>query len=102
VCPWNGAPIAPSDPSWTSRGALNVQSRIELWRGSVEGLAALVGVRALTRAGVRGLRRNVAVALGNSGDAHALAALDEDRPDPLVRDPVVAEHVEWAKARLRS
>jgi epoxyqueuosine reductase len=49
------------------------------------------------RAKRRGLLRNVAVALGNSGDgAHRpiLQRLAED-PDPLVR-----EHALWALGRL--
>jgi epoxyqueuosine reductase len=54
----------------------------------------------MTRAGVRGLRRNLAVALGNSGDSDALDALREDRTEISMSDPVVREHIDWAKVRL--
>lgn len=46
----------------------------------------------------RGLRRNVCVALGNSGDPAVIPALEQvlrDEPDALVR-----EHAAWALARL--
>ena len=51
----------------------------------------------MTRAKLTGLRRNLAVALGNSQQADAAAALDEETDDrPSLSDPVVREHVEWA------
>jgi epoxyqueuosine reductase QueG len=49
----------------------------------------------MTRAGVRRLRRNVAVCAGATGDADALAAL-RDVDEPTCDDPMVAEHVHWA------
>ena len=61
---------------------------------------------ALKRAGVKRLRRNLAVALGNSGDVKALDAFEqtmgrvETDKMPSVRDPVVAEHVDWAQRKL--
>jgi epoxyqueuosine reductase QueG len=55
----------------------------------------------MTRAGVKGLRRNIAVALGNSGDRRALVALDETGDDATKDDPLVIEHVQWAKRRLQ-
>jgi hypothetical protein len=40
------------------------------------------------------------VAIGNSGDAAGLAALDAGTPDrPSVADPMVQEHVAWARAK---
>ena len=53
----------------------------------------------MTRAGVNGLRRNLAVALGNSGDPRALDALREPG-DETTSDPIVLEHVEWARWKL--
>jgi epoxyqueuosine reductase QueG len=57
----------------------------------------------MARAGVRGLRRNLAVAIGNSGDAEARTALDEvDESDaPSLRDPMVREHVGWARTQVQ-
>jgi epoxyqueuosine reductase len=101
VCPWNAAPVHTTDPSWSSRDDLNVQSLIDLWRRTDEELAAFIGETAMTRVGVRGLRRNLAVALGNSADSDALCALDGPRSDPTTNDPLVAAHVQWAKAKLR-
>jgi len=103
VCPWNGAPVTTSDPSWSSRPDLNLPNLIDLWRGSDVELAAFIGETAMTRAGVRGLRRNLAVALGNSGDPLALEVLSESTPAGDTRtDPLVIEHVRWAMSKVAS
>ena len=103
VCPWNGSPVSTSDRSWSAREDLNLISLLDLWRRSDQDLADYIGTTPLTRAGVRGLRRNLAVALGNSGDPRALAALGEMHPaDSVASDPTVAEHIEWARAKLQS
>lgn len=99
VCPFNAAPVNTRDPAWSSREDLNLGSLIDLWRRTDDELAALIGETALTRAGVKGLRRNLAVALGNSGDPRALEALD-DPADGVTGEPLVAEHVQWAKRTL--
>ena len=90
-----------SDPSWSSREDLNVASLIDLWRKRDEELEQFIGTTPMTRAGVKGLRRNLAVALGNAGDPRALEALNEPR-DQSASDPLVVEHVEWAKRKLAS
>ncbi|MBN2508296.1 MAG: tRNA epoxyqueuosine(34) reductase QueG [Verrucomicrobia bacterium] len=51
----------------------------------------------LLRAQRRGLRRNVCVALGNTGDERALPALRRAASDP---DAMVAEHARWAIDRI--
>jgi epoxyqueuosine reductase QueG len=54
----------------------------------------------MTRAKVAGLRRNIAVAIGNSGDAEAIDALDEVSANrPSLDDVMVKEHIEWARAQ---
>ncbi len=53
---------------------------------------------AVKRAKRNGLRRNVAVALGNLGDARAVPALAEALRDP--DDPVVRGHAAWALGRI--
>jgi len=57
----------------------------------------------MSRAKLVGLRRNIAVAIGNSGDADAAATLDE-RSDkrPSADDDLVREHIAWAQDRLKS
>ncbi|GIT67142.1 MAG: hypothetical protein Ct9H300mP25_06140 [Acidobacteriota bacterium] len=56
----------------------------------------------MSRAGIVGLRRNVATALGNTGDAGAAEALNKSRNprEASFDDPTVAEHVSWAQERL--
>lgn len=53
---------------------------------------------AVKRAKRSGLRRNVAVALGNLGDARAVPALVKALRDP--DDPVVRGHAAWALGRV--
>jgi epoxyqueuosine reductase QueG len=77
------------------------------------GLARVIEGTALRRAGVRGLRRNLAVAIGNAGAALAglVAPQEEAAPEkvpgtssggrPSLDDPMVAEHVDWARSQSR-
>jgi len=53
----------------------------------------------MTRAKLTGLRRNLAVAIGNAGDPDARAALDEEagKDRPSAADPMVREHIDWAR-----
>ena len=103
VCPWNGAPLPTPDSSWSSRADLNLASVVDMWRRTDAELAASIDRTPLTRAGVRGLRRNLAVALGNSSDPAALTALSEEpgADRDTAADPLVVEHVEWAKRKLQ-
>jgi epoxyqueuosine reductase len=98
VCPWNRkAPISTvgeftprpqlvnPDLQWLAE--LSVDEFREVFRGSP-----------VKRAKFSGLRRNVAVAMGNSGEpkfAPALEVLAQDE------DAVVAEHARWALERLK-
>jgi len=49
------------------------------------------------RAKYAGLKRNVAIAMGNSGNREFIADLQEITNDP---DPVVASHAAWALEKL--
>jgi epoxyqueuosine reductase len=102
VCPWNRAPLAAtsSDPAWQPRGGLDAPELLELWRRSDDDLRALLKGSAMKRAGVRRLRRNLAVAIGNAGDPDA-AELLTSSCEPTCGDSLVADHVQWAVEKLR-
>ena len=101
VCPWNLSPATPTsaDREWQPREGLNSPRLLDLWNRSDDDLRTLLKGSAMKRAGVKRLRRNLAVALGNSGDPEARAALVMQR-EPTCVDPLVAEHVAWAVEKL--
>jgi epoxyqueuosine reductase len=101
ICPWNLAPgtATPEDSAWLPRPGLQGVPLLELWRRSDAELRTLLKGSAMKRAGVRRLRRNLAVAIGNSGDRSAADAL-RDCGEPTAQDPLVREHVRWAVATL--
>jgi len=98
VCPWNQeAPVTP---------APEFQPRPDLVNPPLDSLAALTPDdfrrrfrdSALRRAKYQGLRRNAAVAMGNSGNAAFVPQLEKLAAD---LDPIVAEHARWALKQLR-
>jgi epoxyqueuosine reductase len=94
VCPWNQHAPPTGDRHWMPRSAFDTAPLEDLWSRSDAELGALVAGSAMRRAKVKGLRRNLAVAMANAG-------LDPSRhPDPQsapsLADPIVAEHVAWA------
>jgi epoxyqueuosine reductase len=90
VCPWNRAGRAGDDdalaPSLPALLALDAT-----------GFRARYGKTAVARAKRRGLLRNVAVALGNSGNPAAVPALTAALDDA---EPLVRAHAAWALGRL--
>jgi epoxyqueuosine reductase len=100
VCPYNQpAPHSGASP-WQPRKGLDLPALAQMWRRPDTELRTLVKGSPMTRAKLTGLRRNLAVAIGNSGDADALAALEEPTTDrPAADDPMVRDHVQWALAR---
>jgi epoxyqueuosine reductase QueG len=54
----------------------------------------------MTRAKIVGLRRNIAVAIGNSGDVDAIDLLAaEDAERPSLANALVREHIDWARSQ---
>jgi len=102
VCPWNLTPRTgvSGEPSWLPRAALDAPLLLELWGASDDELRRVLKRSAMKRAGVVRLRRNLAVAIGNSGSAESLPAL-ESADEPSCHDPLVADHVHWAATKLR-
>ena len=69
VCPHNGAALRTDDPCWQPRPLLRRALLRDLWLASDGTLLQSIEGTALRRAGVRGLRRNLAVAIDNAGPA---------------------------------
>jgi epoxyqueuosine reductase len=100
VCPWNARPADPDEPGspWLPRAVFDSPSLADLWRTPDAELRRSLKGSAMSRAGLKRLRRNVAVCAGATGDADALSALRDVR-EPACADPIVAEHVAWALER---
>ncbi len=101
VCPFNQPAAVSGDPAWRPHAGVEGPSLAALWRQRDAELLAWAEGTAMLRAPLTNLRRNLAVAIGNSGDAEALTALAEAAgPErPSADDPMVREHVAWALAR---
>ena len=98
VCPWNQEAAVSQAPAWLPRAAFDGRSIADLWRTPDADLRRSLKGSAMTRAGVTRFRRNLAVAAGATRDPDALLALDVVH-EPACAEPLVQEHVEWAKAR---
>ncbi|HEY3133884.1 MAG TPA: 4Fe-4S double cluster binding domain-containing protein, partial [Gemmatimonadaceae bacterium] len=104
VCPWNVSfsreireaafrpreKFASKESRELAREILELtdETYLETFRGS-----------AMKRAGRRGLARNAAVALGNTGDERDVSVLLRARNDS---DSVVREHAEWALRKIQA
>jgi epoxyqueuosine reductase len=102
VCPWNLSPSVGTSrhPAWQPRPGLDGPKLLDLWTRSDDELRALLKGSAMKRAGVTRLRRNLAVAIGNTGDPEAIETLTT-HAEPTCGEPLVAEHVAWAVEKLR-
>jgi len=97
VCPWNRRRRYRAEPAFEPRAGLLGPDLEELARLDEDGFRARFRGSAVKRAKRRGLLRNVAVALGNSGDAAHRPVLERLAEDA---DPLVQEHARWALRRL--
>ncbi len=94
VCPWNPPPAAERDPT---RWEWQHPRLTEILALDAAGFRARFGRTPVTRAKRRGLLRNAAVALGNSGNPAAVPALVAALDDP---EPLVRGHAAWALGAL--
>jgi epoxyqueuosine reductase len=97
VCPWNRKRRHRGGPAFAPRAGLEAPDLGDL--ASLDDAAFRERFRGspLKRARRRGLLRNVAVALGNSGDSSRKPILERLAGD---EDPLVREHALWALRRL--
>lgn len=100
VCPWNKFARTASHPDFKVRHGLDAPRLVDLLALTREQFDMQFEGSAIRRIGQEAFVRNVAVALGNGPpDDAAIAALNRRRDDP---SPLIAEHVNWALARLRN
>jgi epoxyqueuosine reductase len=98
VCPWNRFARAGSMMAEHRRAGLEGPDLAELLSLDEAGFRARFAGTPVLRAKRRGFLRNVCVALGNTGDAKTLPALQRAASDP---EPVIAEHALWAIEQIR-
>src|SRR5215203_812250 len=99
VCPWNRRAAVSDDPAWQPREGLAAPRLLDLWRRPDDDLRRLLKGSPMKRAGIRRLRRNLSVAIGNSGDPRGAEAL-ESCMEETAGDPLVQEHIRWAVEKL--
>jgi epoxyqueuosine reductase len=97
VCPWNRKAPLSDEPAFRPRSGLAVPDLIPLLSLTQEEFSTRFKSSPIKRAKRRGLLRNVAVALGNSGDRAAVPALTAALHDP---EALVRAHAAWALGRL--
>lgn len=97
VCPWNRFAQASRHIAFAEREALASPRLAALARLDDAGFRALFSASPIKRIGRDRFARNVAIAIGNSGDARLRPAAAHLAGDP---DPVVAEAGAWALERL--
>ncbi len=105
VCPYNLAPVVSADSAWTATPR-DGASAAELWQRTDSELHQFVEGSAMTHLPLSGLRRNLAIVIGNAGDPALAPVLD--RPGHGVKNsahsaftPAVEDAVAWARGRLK-
>jgi epoxyqueuosine reductase len=99
VCPWNRKAPASNVPEFAPRPGLVNPALDWLAEMSAEDFRATFRGSPVRRAKRSGIRRNTAIAMGNSGNQKFLPVLDGLASD---EDAAVRESADWAKARLRA
>jgi epoxyqueuosine reductase len=97
VCPWNRFAREGKMMKAHARPELAAPDLIELLQLDEAAFKSRFAGTPVLRTKRRGLLRNVAVALGNVGDATALPALQRAAGDA---EPLIAEHARWAMERI--
>ena len=98
VCPWNRKRAVSGGTSFEPRPGNVAPSFEELARLSPEAFKERFKKNPMKRSKRRGLLRNVAVAIGNTGSSEHEGLLEELAGD---EDPIVREHAAWGLQRLR-
>jgi epoxyqueuosine reductase len=98
VCPWNRQAPVTTLPEFSPRPELVNPELLKLAKITREEFRAMFRASPIERTKYSGFRRNVAIAMGNSGDASLIPVLEEMAQD---EDRLVAEHAEWGLIQLQ-
>ena len=98
VCPWNRKAVASSAPEFEPRAGLVNPALAWLAEMSAEEFRETFRGSPIRRTKRSGLRRNAAIAMGNSGNRQFLPLLEQLSCD---EDESVAESARWAAGRLQ-
>ncbi|MCR9088957.1 MAG: tRNA epoxyqueuosine(34) reductase QueG [Rhodobacteraceae bacterium] len=97
VCPWNKFAVAARETRYAARGDLNAPKLADLAGLDDAGFRAKFSGSPIKRIGRDRFLRNVAYAMGNSGQAALRPAAQRLACEP---DPTLAEAGRWAASRL--
>lgn len=100
VCPWNNKAKESTDPAFEARDAYNELRPEDVLQFDIRDYQKYISKSAMRRAKPRGLRRNAAVVLGNTGTTEHLDPLEEQffREDKAL----VRGHIAWAVGQIGS
>ena len=99
VCPWNKFASATHEAKLQAREELDAPALADLVRLDDAGFRSLFAGSPIKRIGVVRFLRNVLIAVGNSGDAGLIEAVEARLADP---EPLVRGAAIWALRRLDS
>ena len=102
VCPWNRRAAESDDPAWAARPEFASAALVDLCRWPDEQWHRLLRGSAMKRAGLRRVRRTLALSAVHLAQAEATAALAALESHPSAAQPEVADAIGWAWARLRT
>ena len=95
VCPWNSYAVKTTDPAFQARNSkLNLIDLIQISKEEFNRMFKGSPIKRIKR---KGLLRNVAIALGNSGNMHAIPPLLEVLGD---EESLIRAHAVWALGEL--
>ncbi len=97
VCPWNRKAPVSTAPEFESRPGLVNPALAWIAEMSAEEFRSAFRGSPIRRAKRAGLRRNAAIAMGNSGNQQFLPLLEQMSAD---EDESVSESAQWASSRL--
>ncbi|HWG36851.1 MAG TPA: tRNA epoxyqueuosine(34) reductase QueG [Terriglobales bacterium] len=97
VCPWNGRAPSANDPAFEPQPGMFAPLLAELAALTEAEYRAQFRHSAVRRIKYAGMKRNLAIAMGNSGNPEFIPVLQGWMTDP---DAMVAEHATWGIKRL--